>query len=554
MKKNIIPFFLICPFVLSCDYLDTKYDMDITTEMVESDYTKVAQIGQSVYAYVKSGLWELDGNLSAARSDEAVQTTPGLTVSLYNNGSWDDLTNPENYLYDEFYKGIRNANYFLEYSADYKELLLVNRDTISDGGKEYRRDIDNIRWMRAESRVARAYYYFELQKRYGGVPLVTESLTDNKFFPKSSYERITDYIVSEIDGSIDSLRLTWQNSYGTVEGDKTRDGRFTVGAALALKSRALLYAASPLNNPEGDREKWKDAANAAYEVISMNQYSLDDSYSDLFVGAAALGSPEIIMAYRHSPENTLEKNNYPIGTPGGNSGITPSENLVSAYEYVGEHDSGSSRYENLDPRFYATIVYNGCEWNGRTIDISKNGQDSYLNNQSSKTGYYLKKFMAPNLYLQQDEMERHIWPIFRYAEVLLNYAEAMNEAFGPDGLNGKSLSAKDALNMVRSRPGVNMPLVTTSDKDEFRKAVRHERQIELAFEGHRYWDLVRWKEGDVLSEDILGVRVSDDVSPVGYEKIVVEKRVFTVPKMYRYPFPYYEVQRSNGILEQNPGW
>ena len=141
---------------------------------------------------------------------------------------------------------------------------------------------------------------------------MTNSLADNEFFPKSPYDRITDYIVSEIDGSIDSLRLTWQNSYGTVEGDKTRDGRFTVGAALALKSRALLYAASPLNNPEGDREKWKDAANAAYEVISMNQYSLDDSYSDLFVGAAALGSPEIIMAYRHSPENTLEKNNYPI--------------------------------------------------------------------------------------------------------------------------------------------------------------------------------------------------------------------------------------------------
>ena len=140
MKKSIISVFIICPFVFSCDLLDTKYDMDITTDMVESDYTKVAQIGQSVYAYVKSGLWELDGNLAAARSDEAVQTTPGLTVSLYNNGSWDDLTNPENYLYDEFYKGIRNANYFLEYSVNYKELLQVNRDTISDGGTEYRRD------------------------------------------------------------------------------------------------------------------------------------------------------------------------------------------------------------------------------------------------------------------------------------------------------------------------------------------------------------------------------------------------------------------------------
>ena len=239
MKKSIISVFIICPFVFSCDLLDTKYDMDITTDMVESDYTKVAQIGQSVYAYVKSGLWELDGNLAAARSDEAVQTTPGLTVSLYNNGSWDDLTNPENYLYDEFYKGIRNANYFLEYSVNYKELLRVNRDTISDGGTEYRRDIDNIRWMRAEARVARAYYYFELQKRWGGVPLITETLEENEFVPKSGYDRITDYIVTEIDESLDSLRLTW-NSYGNVEGDKTRDGRFTTGAALALKSRALL--------------------------------------------------------------------------------------------------------------------------------------------------------------------------------------------------------------------------------------------------------------------------------------------------------------------------
>lgn len=552
MKKSIISVFIICPFVFSCDLLDTKYDMDITTDMVESDYTKVAQIGQSVYAYVKSGLWELDGNLAAARSDEAVQTTPGLTVSLYNNGSWDDLTNPENYLYDEFYKGIRNANYFLEYSVNYKELLRVNRDTISDGGTEYRRDIDNIRWMRAEARVARAYYYFELQKRWGGVPLITETLEENEFVPKSGYDRITDYIVTEIDESLDSLRLTW-NSYGNVEGDKTRDGRFTTGAALALKSRALLYAASPLNNPENDREKWKDAANAAYEVIALNQYSLDNSYGNLFIGAAALSSPEIIMAYRHSPENTQEKNNYPIGTPGGNSGITPSENLVSAYEYAGTPDP-SDRYANLDPRFYETIVYNGSEWNGRIIDMSASGQDSYLNNQASKTGYYLKKFLAPNLYLQQDDMERHLWPIFRYAEILLNYAEAMNEAFGPDGLNGKALSAKDALNMVRQRPGVNMPPVTTSDKDEFRTAVRHERQIELAFEGHRYWDLIRWEEGDALAADITGVRVANDSAPYIYDEITVEQRVFTAPKMYRYPFPYYEVQRSGGVLEQNPGW
>ena len=154
----------------------------------------------------------------------------------------------------------------------------------------------------------------------------------------------------------------------------------------------------------------------------------------------------------------------------------------------------------------------------------------------------------------KDETERHVWPLFRYAEILLNYAEAMNEAYGPDKTNGYTMSAKEALNAVRRRPGVNMPDIETSDPIEFRKAVLHERRIELAFEGHRYWDLVRWQQGDVLSDDVRGVRVTNDTSPFQYEIIDVEKRVFEVPKMYRYPFPYYEVQRSQGVLVQNVGW
>lgn len=553
MKKYLLIISLLPLLVSGCDFLDTKYDTDITTEMVNSDYTRIAQVGQGIYSAVKSGLWELDNNLAAARSDEAVQTTTGLSVSLFNNGSWNDLSNPDNYLYDEFYKGIHNAHYFLDFSENYEEKLKYNRDIISDGGAEYRRDVENVAWLRAEAHVALAYYYAELQKRYGEVPLVKEVLEENVFLPKSSYDDVLDYIVEQIDGSLESLRPTWRENYEGVEGDRGRDGRFTVGAALAIKSRALLYAASPLNNPEGDPQKWARAAEAAHDLISLNMYSLDDDYSNLFLSSKALDSREMILAYRHDPDNSLEKQNYPVGTEGGNSGLTPSENLVEAYEYAGTPNP-DNRYENLDPRFYATIVYNGCTWNDRTIDISANGQDSYLKNQASRTGYYLKKFLAPNLFLLKDETERHVWPLFRYAEILLNYAEAMNEAYGPDETNGYTMSAKDALNAVRRRPGVNMPDVETSDPIEFRKAVLHERRIELAFEGHRYWDLVRWQQGDVLSENIRGVRVTNDTAPFQYEVIDVENRVFEAPKMYRYPFPYYEVQRSQGVLVQNVGW
>lgn len=553
MKKQIITAIFASAILAGCNFLDTKYEVDLTSRMIESDYSRIAQLGQGIYAYVQPGFWELDGNFGAARSDEAVQTRSGLSVQLYNNGGWNDITNPENYLYDNFYKGIRSAHYFLDYSRDYREMLRKDRDIISDGGAAYLRDVSNVEWFRAEAHVALAYYYFELLKRYGEVPLIKGVLDENTFLPRSPYDEVLKYITDEIDYSLDSLRYTWYKDYGGVTGDRTRDGRFTVGAALALKSRALLYAASPLNNPQDDGDKWKAAAKAAHDVIDLGMYSLAGDYSSLFLTTAALESPETIMMYRNGATNDPETLNYPVGTPGGASGITPSENLAAAYEYKSAPDP-ANRYVNLDPRFYATIVYNGSTWNGRTIDISAAGQDSYLNSQSSRTGYYLRKFLAPNLYLVQGDVERHVWPIFRYAEILLNYAEAMNEAYGPDDKASYSMTAKEALNLVRQRSGVGMPAVATSDPDDFRRAVKHERRIELAFEGHRYWDLVRWKDGAQLAADIKGIRATNGAAPYTYQEIKVESRVFDAPRMYRYPFPYYEVARSGGVLVQNTGW
>ena len=173
----------------------------------------------------------------------------------------------------------------------------------------------------------------ELIKQYGGVPIVESPYADGQFVSRSSYDEVVDYIVSEIDNCKDRLAVDW-NDY------TERNGRFTLGAALAIKSRTLLYAASLRNNPDGDLAKWEAAAAAAYDLISNSElnYSLDGDYGSYFVGNRSLSSPETIYVVRRGMSNDMEKNNYPIATQGGASGVTPTHNLVKAYEWIGEVD------------------------------------------------------------------------------------------------------------------------------------------------------------------------------------------------------------------------
>ena len=250
----------------------------------------------------------------------------------------------------------------------------------------------------------------------------------------------------------------------------------------------------------------------------------------------------------------MEVNNYPISTPGGYSGVTPSHNLVSAYEYVGEPDPNNP-YANRDPRLYASVVTNGSTWNGRVIDQLPGGSDDMTKANASRTGYYLKKFLTDNLNLIQGQTAQHNWVAYRYAEILLNYAEAMNEAFGPtDVPAGFTLSATDAINMVRNRASADLPLISTESKDEFRSAIKHERRIELAFEDHRYWDLLRWKDAmQVLNQPIMGVKVVEDGESVNYVEIKVADRVFN-ERNYYLPFLRSEIVNSNNTLKQNEGY
>lgn len=555
---TIINTVIVTAVLTGCEknFLDTKVDTSITQEMIDANYSSLVNLANAPYIYLRNEFTLLDSNLFAPVSDEAVQTAAWGNVRLFNNGSWSAYSNPDSY-YGNYYAGIRAANYFIERSGDYRAFLALNRDTVSASGKiNYTNDTLNMGWYVAEAHILRAWYYFELSKRYGSVPLVTKTLstTDDTNLPQTSYDDIINFIVSEVDAWKTTMQPNWKTSAFT-----SNDGRLSRGAALALKARALLFAASPLHNPNNDVTKWQKAAAALNDVIVFAQgagaYGLHTDYRNYFLQNNTVTSNETIWAIRYPAGNWLERSNYPIGTAGGSSGITPTHNLVQDYEYKGTPDPANP-YANRDPRLAFTIVTNNTTWNARTIDESAGATDDMKKANTSRTGYYLKKFLNDNLNLVQGGTQVHHWPIFRYGEILLEYAEAMNEAYGPDANNGYANTARQALNMVRNRTGVAMPAVTVADVPGFRLAVKHERRVELAFENYRYWDLLRWKDAAiVLNQPVTGVTVAKNGSgQFTYTQFNVENRLFDASKMYYYPFPQSEVIKSNGVLQQNAGW
>ncbi|SBV97233.1 RagB/SusD family nutrient uptake outer membrane protein [uncultured Dysgonomonas sp.] len=545
--------------VLLCTGCDSLLDNDLETELkpeqVYVNYDRMRSVANGAYTYldIPAGFYHMGGSLRATTTDEAVEASYNTQVQKFNLGIWNKFSNPDD-VYNQCYEAIRQCNMFLENSTDYKSILAT--DTVTATGKaNYQKYCDDINWYRHETRFLRAFYHFELVKRYGGIPLVKKVLNskDNSKIPRSTFSECVNYITEELDDIKNNVVEDWL-SINSAE----RQGRVTKGAVLALKSRILLYAASLQNNPEKNREKWIIAAEAAREIIDMDKYSLYSNYQNLFLAPQSYNCSEIIMYYRYTNSNTLEKANYPIGTPGGKSGVSPSQNLVDAYEHLSGWDE-KSPYQNIDPRLGMTIVLNNTSWNGRTIESYIGGKDGMDQKNASPTGYYLKKFLSPNLDLagSPEGVSMKAWILFRYGEVLLNYAEAMNEAYGPATVPPNyKYSALQAINILRKRTGVALPELTITDKDSFREAIYRERRVELAFEDHRMWDLRRWNKGSTLGDEIKGVEIikDTDCNEFNYEYITVQKRIYDNSKMNLYPIPQSEINKYPDILKQNPNW
>ena len=537
---------------------DNKVDLDLTDKNASQAYTNLKSQGMMLYDYLPTGYNRIDGAMLAAATDEADHAPIGSDIEKFQLGTWNAVTNPDNN-WSDCYRAIRLSALFLQNSENYETIILRDTSTASKLNT-YKTQCADLKALRAEARILNAYMYFELLKRFGGVPLIDKlySLESHPDMERSTYDQVVTHIVGEIDDVLDNDELE-DDWYAY---DQKQYGRFTQGAALALKSRILLYRASPQNNPSGDTERWKEAAQAAHDLIELSKYTLEGNYGNLFSGTTSHQSKEVILAYMTGANNTPETDNYPISTNGGKTGTCPSANLVDAYENAdgtpfdwNSLTPGDDPYAGRDPRLQYSIVVNDSQWNGRTMQCYDGGADGSGVMQATTTGYYLKKFLTDGLDLEKNQTSVHSWILFRYAEILLNYAEAMNEAYGPDtDPFGDGKTARWAVNEVRGRVG--MPPVTASDETEMRNRIKHESRIELAFEDHRFWDVRRWGKADAesaLGVPVKGVSITKTETGFTYATKIVGTRTFQ-EKMMLYPIPQSEILRSAGKIEQNPGW
>lgn len=558
MKKTLLHYCLLGTLCLStltgCDFLDCDETSVYTIEDITSSYDRTKNLATHVYSFLPDGFCNIDGAMQDAGTDDAVHVYQTSDVQRFVNGTWGANAVVDD-RWTHYYQGIRAANVFLEEARGL---------TFEDW--QYNDNYEN--WMKMfqyyeyEVRFLRAYYYFELIRRYRNVPLVTEVLTveqANAVHP-SSFEEVAAFILRECDELKTLLPVNFEDGLMDKE-----TGRITRGAAMALASRLRLYLASPLYSAD-DKEKWKEAARSAYEIIGQASalgYGLS-SYAALF-DERNNTAIENILVRTVAESGTFEQNNFPMGVEGGKTSTCPTENLVSAYEMKdgtpfdwNDADMRANPYQDRDPRLAMTIAYNGMQWPGdNTLEVWEGGANALPLNNATVTGYYLKKYVNNDISFEPGSTVTrrfHSWILFRYGEILLNYAEAMVNAFDSPAYKDEELpmSALEAVNMLRNRSDVQMPPYPSNlSKEEFIKRLKNERRVELAFEGHRFWDVRRWNDLEQTA-DIYKVQVTKIGDRVSYDRQLYETRVVE-PRMYFYPISNSELFK-NGNLRQNEGW
>ncbi len=506
--------------------------------------------------YSQGGVGD-DNQMLASLSDEVVSIYEGYEGRIiFMNGQL-NADNVENSRFNKL--GWRNQYYYVARANEF--LNRINEVTVLDE--------DRKKALTGEMKMLRAYRYFNLLKHFGGVPLIDKPYTlgiDYKNIKRSSIEETINFIIREFDEAIALLPI-----------EAVERGRINKSIAQALKSRVLLYVASPLYNAENNVAKWSDAAAAAKEVIDAGKYSLEmnlEKYRQMFV-IYSPSSPEIIFAKETSILSSPEYGNSGLNPPvshgttgaGGLSYFTPTQQMVDAYEMsngkpISDMASGYNSqdpYKNRDPRFYAFIYHHGAKLNNRKLDYSVDGTDRQFAVYGNPTGYNMRKFINETRFnadataiINPGMNEATPWIHIRYAEILLNYAEAINEAEGP-------VNAFEPINLIRQRAG--MPdLPTNLSQSEMRQRISNERRIELAFEEHRYWDVRRWKiaeetgnitvEGVKITKDTNGTDIFEIVPAEGPD--IVNKRTF-LPYQYFWPIMRSEIL-ANPNIEQNPGY
>lgn len=618
MWNKLLIFFVLTSSLLgvvSCSdkgFLDETETTDLNRKAVFSDSTYTAGFLNEIYREIgfdtdpdrfsitAFGWTNFYGGLQTACDEAKFRRTSTITTDvMFATGTINPVLVSKD-AWEKCYANIRRVNTFLKY---------VEESPIADRIKNQ---------YKAEARFLRAWYYGILLRHYGGIPLIGDviyEVGDEIKTTRDSYADCVNYIVSECDAIISSNILSKRRT--------GRDyGRISEAACRALKSRVLLYAASPLYNgienkyapteeykkllgyPQADNERWRIAYEAARDIIAMNEYRLfvwnqtgsandNNTTPEMGWGFYAVTSMpsdfanltlskdgevfksgafcEVILDKTAAKGNARERRYGPPTSGGGAEAGYVYKELADAFPMVDGKPIGESQYPYdvlkpylyRDPRFVNSVLYDGGYYCTGTsaytpIRISA-GVGATLDavHVGTPTGFYVKKTTSRatcgNTFIGVPQSR----PLVRYAEILLNYAEAANEYYGPD-YSDMYTSIYGVLKAIRARAGI-IPgtddmygLKPNMTKEEMRETIRQERRIELAFEGHRFFDVRRWKIAEETDNKMmhgLEITVNSDGTKSSQE-FEVGKHTFR-PAMYFWPIPYDEVVKSSSLL-QNP--
>ena len=558
--KNIILTVLFSFLFFGC--VDLNYNEETVRDeewMYGNPLAGIKNMVFDVYALTFSEFkFNYGGAIKASATDEADFAISISDIHGFYNGRWSPVV-PYDYVWDYSYRAIAEVHTYLE-KIDQVDLS----DYIYDSN--YQNMLQQFELFPYELRFMRAYYYFELVRSYGDVPLVltTLSIAEANNVVRTPASEIFKFIVEECDAIMEYLPYTYATEpYSEI-------GRANRPAVMALKARALLYAASPLFNTGNNKELWKQAAAASKDLLDKaGGWGIQLSEYGKLWGHDAFFNPEIIFGIGQGSSNTFERNNYPIGVENGRSGNCPTQSLVDAYEYVSDGKTFKEKhpgqinvtqenpYEGLDPRFAMTVVKNGDSWPTNSIQRLTmqtyfggfNGAPKY---NATTTGYYLRKYVDGSCVTTYNNptQARHTWIVFRLAEVYLNYAEAMYNYYGDADAKGEfGMSANEAVNVLRNRADIMMPEFTGSAG--FEERYMRERMVEFAFEDHRFWDVRRWKKGGEFFANITVADLRMENSELILKRVTKARQ--WNDKYYLFPISQFEIQR-NGKLTQNPGW
>lgn len=586
MKKNLIYISFIVFLISSCQKILSPADQN---NFALSDINDNAPYAEGLllngYARLPMALGKYSFNDVA--TDDAVSNDPSNRFLLMATGQWSSINNPM----DEWTNGFAAIQYLNEILQKTDE---VNWATTG----QYTKEMFNDRTKGEAYGLRGLFMYYLLQAHGGwtndgrllGVPILTQLINGQSDFkiPRNTFEECVQKIYSDLDSAeyflpLDFEDITSSNQIPQKYADKTSVSdynrvfgaynrqRLTGRIVKGIRAKVSLLAASPAYS-QGTSVTWAKAADDAAAVLDLiggvsglapngNIWYASSNAGEINSVSQGMNPREILWRGNVSNSSSLETDLYPP-TLYGHGLVDPTQNLVDAFPMANGYPitdpnanyDPTNPYQNRDPRLGLYIVVNGSKMGpsqstiytevGTTID----GLNAV--STSTRTGYYMRKLVREDVNLNptSTNTQKHYMPYIRYTEIFLAYAEAANEAWGPDGTGGHGYSARDVIAAIRERGGIEQPdnyLASITSKDAMRELIHNERRIELCFEGFRFWDLRRWK--DNLTEPAKGVSIINDT----YNIKTVEQRQYT-DYMYYGPIPYNDVLREN--LLQNKGW